>query len=449
MVKIDVLVFGAGVCGQITKKILEVDGYRVVGFIDDEPTLHGNFYDNVMVYSRRDALTLDCSFVVVAIQNISDNQRSNIESWITSDLKLKHFWVPPYRNWYKGTFNSRDLFLDYEKILNRDAILIDLNDAYRGRNVIVTGAAGSIGSELVRMLVKSGAARIECLDINESDLHDLEKELEDHDSEIVTYLCDISNYEELEYLFDKLKGDIVINAAAYKHVYAMQKQPYLAFKVNVLGLVNLLKLSKIKGIDRFIQVSTDKAINPTGFMGLSKLVAEEVTSLYRDSFDIAVTRFGNVLGSRGSVIPLFLNQIKNGGPVTVTDKNVTRYFMTIPEAASLVLQAGSIVQKHQLFVFDMGSPVKIYDLAKRLIEENPFNLNNVEIVITGLKSGEKKYEEPLSEIELDISEKRGKLFTVRINYSENNQIEKKIEYSKLIVEKMMSSEEISFNKLAL
>ena len=289
--------------------------------------------------------------------------------------------------------------LDYSKLLNRKPIITDLKlikDFIKGKRIIVTGGAGSIGSEIVRQLVNFDASSVTVFDNAEASMFHLEQEISNSNpkSHIKYVIGDVRDKYRLEEVFDSFKPNIVFHAAAYKHVPMMEANPIEAIKTNVLGTKNVADISFMNEVDKFVMVSTDKAVNPTNIMGATKRIAELYTQFLetKSSTKFIVTRFGNVLGSEGSVIPTFVKQIERGGPVSVTHKEVIRYFMTIPEACQLVLQAGVLGEGGEVFLFDMGEPVSITDLAKNLIKHFK---SDAKIKYIGLRPGEKLYEELL------------------------------------------------------
>ena len=289
--------------------------------------------------------------------------------------------------------------MDYNKLLNRKPIITDLNsikDFIKGKRILVTGGAGSIGSEIVRQLVNFDASSVTVFDNAEASMFHLGQEISRSNpkSHIKYVIGDVRDKYRLEEVFESFKPNVVFHAAAYKHVPMMEANPIEAIKTNVLGTKNVADISFMNEVDKFVMVSTDKAVNPTNIMGATKRIAELYTQFLetKSATNFIVTRFGNVLGSEGSVIPTFIKQIKQGGPVSVTHKEVIRYFMTIPEACQLVLQAGVLGKGGEVFLFDMGEPVSITDLAKNLIKHFK---SNVEIEYIGLRPGEKLYEELL------------------------------------------------------
>ena len=289
--------------------------------------------------------------------------------------------------------------MDYNKLLNRKPIITDLNsikDFIKGKRILVTGGAGSIGSEIVRQLVNFDASSVTVFDNAEASMFHLGQEISRSNpkSHIKYVIGDVRDKYRLEEVFDSFKPNVVFHAAAYKHVPMMEANPIEAIKTNVLGTKNVADISFMNEVDKFVMVSTDKAVNPTNIMGATKRIAELYIQFLetKSATNFIVTRFGNVLGSEGSVIPTFIKQIKQGGPVSVTHKEVIRYFMTIPEACQLVLQAGVLGKGGEVFLFDMGEPVSITDLAKNLIKHFK---SNAKIEYIGLRPGEKLYEELL------------------------------------------------------
>jgi FlaA1/EpsC-like NDP-sugar epimerase len=289
--------------------------------------------------------------------------------------------------------------LDYNKLLGRDLIITDLDriqDYIKGKRILVTGGAGSIGSEIVRQLVNFGASSVTVFDNAEASMFHLEQEISrSYPKAHIKYVMgDVRDKYRLEEVFDSFKPNVVFHAAAYKHVPMMEANPVEAIKTNVLGTMNVSNISYMNEVEKFVMVSTDKAVNPTNVMGATKRIAELYTQFLetKSSTKFIVTRFGNVLGSEGSVIPTFIKQIERGGPVSVTHKEVIRYFMTIPEACQLVLQASVLGKGGEIFLFDMGEPVSINDLAKNLIKHFK---STAKIEYIGLRPGEKLYEELL------------------------------------------------------
>ena len=307
-----------------------------------------------------------------------------------------------------GEINVNDIRnVDVTDLLGRDPINVDLESIMgyvSGKTILVTGGGGSIGSELCRQLVKHGIKRLIIFDIYENNAYDIQQELKrDYpQADVVTLIGSVRNVSRLEWIFENFKPDIVYHAAAHKHVPLMEDSPNEAVKNNVIGTWNVANAADKYHVKRFVMISTDKAVNPTNVMGATKRICEMIIQYFNEksSTEFVAVRFGNVLGSNGSVIPLFKEQIAAGGPVTVTHPDIIRYFMTIPEAVSLVIQAGAYAKGGEIFILDMGEPVKIDDLAKNLIRLSGYTLGvNMEIKYTGLRPGEKLYEELLMDEE--------------------------------------------------
>ena len=406
-----VVIYGAGESGIITKRTIDRDGetrYRVIAFVDDDPSKQGKRMDGVTIYhtDKLDGLLLRNSVtsLIISIQNPKvRNRRRVIEASIARDIQVLN--VPPVNSWINGelSFNQiKDVKID--DLLGREVIKLKdgkVEATLTGKTVLVTGAAGSIGSGLVRQIVQYKPKLVVCLDQAESPIYDLENELRSNHPYIKLEMVigDICRKERVKNLFQTFKPDIVFHAAAYKHVPLMELNPSEAVLTNVFGSKTLVDLAIENEVKTFVFISTDKAVNPTNVMGGSKRIAEiyAQSSNGRGETKFVTTRFGNVLGSNGSVIPLFKKQIEAGGPLTVTHPEVTRYFMTIPEACQLVLEAGAFGQGGEIFVFDMGESVKILDLAKQMIHLSGLELDkDISIKITGLRPGEKLYEELLN-----------------------------------------------------
>ena len=319
--------------------------------------------------------------------------------------------VPPAEQWVKGHLSLNQIRnINIEDLLGRESIRLDsenINSEIENRVIMITGAAGSIGSELVRQAISYDPKLLILFDQSESDLYEVEKELESHRNahKVVSVLGDVRNRKRLETIFEVYRPDIVLHAAAYKHVPVMENNPSEAIGCNVIGTRNVADLAVAYGVYKFVLISTDKAVNPTSIMGCSKRIAEIYVQSYhhflqsndQNTTSFVTTRFGNVLGSKGSVIPYFKKQITDGGPVTVTHPDIERYFMTIPEACQLVLEAGAMGKGGEIFIFDMGRSIKIVDLAKKMIKLSGLEEGkDIEVVYTGLRQGEKLYEELLN-----------------------------------------------------
>ncbi len=407
-----VLIYGAGDSGMITYNALINDAksnIEVFGFLDDNVSKVGKKINLLNVYNPK-KITKEfiekhgIDEVIISIQNVSSNRLLQITSSLFA-LNLKVKIVPAVQNWIDGDLSIGQIKeIKIEDLLGREPINIDnplLTNEYTGKTILVTGAAGSIGSELVRKLTNFEFKRIILLDNAESALYDLQQELAQNKIKNVhPVVADIRNMVRLDNLFNSYKPEIIFHAAAYKHVPLMEQNPFEAVSVNVRGTNNVVNLSVKHGVDKFVLVSTDKAVNPTNVMGATKRIAEMIVCCQKNAKNcktkFITTRFGNVLGSNGSVIPLFKKQIEAGGPITVTHKDIIRYFMTIPEASLLVLEAAAMGLGHEIFVFDMGKPIKIFDLAVNMITLSGLNYpEDIDIKIIGLRPGEKIYEELL------------------------------------------------------
>ena len=408
---LQVVLFGAGEAGLIAKRTLEREGshrYKVVAFVDDDVRKTGKRLEGAVVLhtDRLEKLlrqeTVD-QLIVTVQQPDPEHRRRVVDTAMKAGVKV--LTVPPVSDWINGQLSAGQMrAVRIEDLLGRPVIRLDdaeVRARFAGRRVLVTGAAGSIGSELVRQLAALGAKHLLLVDMAESPLYDLEMELaaSGHAERLTVRVADVRDEALMERLFSEHRPEVVFHAAAYKHVPLMELQPLEAVRTNILGTRVVASLACRHGVSEFVLVSTDKAVNPTSVMGATKRVAELLVQALADgcATRFVTTRFGNVLGSSGSVIPLFRRQIEQGGPVTVTDPEVTRYFMTIPEACRLVLEAATMGQGGEVYVFDMGKPVRIADLAERMVRLSGREPGvDIEIVYTGLRPGEKLYEELLA-----------------------------------------------------
>ena len=433
--KESVVIFGAGISGLITKKTIEQDtknNQEVVAFIDDNKKLVGNRIEGTKVYQLDDIAHLVKQFnikqCIIAVQQInSDRQREIANTCLTNGVAIKK--VPNAKSWINGSFSAKQITqINIEDLLGRAAITLNIDKIksdLEGKTILVSGAAGSIGSGLCREIAAFNPKLLVLLDQAESPLYDIQHELKElHTSlnyEIV--VGDICNEERMNKLFKAFTFDVVFHAAAYKHVPMMELNPAEAALNNIKGTKILADLALQHEVNKFVMISTDKAVNPTNVMGASKRIAEIYTQSLSNKgrTKYITTRFGNVLGSNGSVIPLFEKQIRNGGPITVTDERITRFFMTIPEACQLVMEAGTMGNGGEIFVFEMGEPVKIVELAKKMISLSNLELGkDIEIKYTGLRPGEKLYEELLANEENTLPTHHSKILIAKTREADTN-----------------------------
>lgn len=441
-----ILIYGAGDSGLITRDILQNDtqfNYKVVGFIDDKPSKIGTFIDGVKIYSINDIDNKfiernDISEIIISIQNIKTNQLLNLSKSL-EDLNVNIKIIPPISNWIDGTYKPAQIKqLKIEDLLGRESIKLKnpiINENVQGKVILVTGAAGSIGSEISRQLAMMDFAQLILIDQAESALYDVQQSLKNEISEekqnrIDYIVSSVRDRKRMLSLFDKYHPQIIFHAAAYKHVPLMERFPYEAINTNIYGTKIIADLANEFGAEKFVMVSTDKAVNPTNVMGATKRVAEIYVNCTNEKSktNYIVTRFGNVLGSNGSVIPLFKRQLENGGPLTVTHPDITRFFMTIPEACQLVLEAAIMGKGGEIFVFDMGESMKIIDLAKRMIRLSGFKYpEEIDIKIVGLRPGEKIYEELLANDENTVKTHHEKIMIAKVNTNKCQDNKKLIE----------------------
>lgn len=445
-----ILIFGAGAMGVIVKRVIQSDvqsPYQIAGFLDHNRNLHGTKLTGFHVYNP-DSLSSEfltkhnIQSVIFAIKDVSPADKSRISRSML-DLGLEVLEAPNVDTWLNGQFHISQIHkIKLEDLLGRDPISLNLKKIGIGltdKTIMVTGAAGSIGSEIVRQLSRFNIKCLLLIDQAETPMFHIENELKSQNLCFLYHsiLADTTNTAKMEQVFQEFRPEIVFHAAAYKHVPLMEDNPHEAIRVNIGGTRTITRLSVKYGVKKFVMISTDKAVNPTNVMGASKRICEMIvqakSSQAGNKTQFVITRFGNVLGSNGSVIPLFSRQIESGGPVTVTHPEVTRYFMTIPEACQLVLEAGFMGKGGEIFVFDMGNPVKIVDLARQMIRLTGLIPDkDIPITFIGLRPGEKLYEELLTNKEntlpthhpkikiAKVDDLNGKEILIRINSLLNN-----------------------------
>ncbi|MBP3495955.1 MAG: polysaccharide biosynthesis protein [Clostridia bacterium] len=410
-----VLIVGAGVAGTMILREIQTSDkidYNAVGFIDNDPVKIGSYILGVKVLGPCESIAeiakdTNTDIIIIAIPSASAQTIKEISNRCL-DTKCEIKTLPGIYQLMDGQVSvSRLRNVDVNDLLGREPVktnLKDIMDYIEDQVVLVTGGGGSIGSELSRQIAEHNPKQLIILDIYENNAYDIEQELKRKlpNLNLTTLIASVRDSIKMDDVFKKYRPDIVFHAAAHKHVPLMETSPNEAVKNNIIGTYKVVKAADKYGVKKFVQISTDKAVNPTNIMGATKRVCEMIIQAYakKSSTCFVAVRFGNVLGSNGSVIPLFKKQIAEGGPVTVTHKDIIRYFMTIPEAVSLVLQAGANAKGGEIFVLDMGEQVKIYDLAVNLIKLSGYEPHkDIEIKITGLRPGEKLYEERLMEEE--------------------------------------------------
>ena len=425
----NVIIYGAGAAGLLTYNALHQDQvreYHVVAFVDDDMSKVNQQLNGVPVMRARSVMnekfirSKKVTQLIIAIPSIRTMHKQAITNKAL-DLGLTVKAVPHVNTWLNGSFSSNQIEdIKIEDLLERESIRLDNVNIVRevvDKVVLVTGAAGSIGSEICRQLMQYKPTKVVMLDQAESPMYDLQFELKntykDQLERMEFVIANVKDRARMEEVFTLYHPNLVYHAAAYKHVPFMEENPYEAVYVNVFGTRNLANLSIKYGVQKFVMISTDKAVNPTNVMGATKRMAEiYIQSRSTDTTHFVTTRFGNVLGSNGSVIPLFKKQLAAGGPLTVTHKDIIRYFMTIPEACNLVLEAGAMGEGGDIFVFDMGKPVKIYDMARKMIQLS--GLQGIEIKEIGLRPGEKLYEELLATKENTIPTYHPKIMRAQV-----------------------------------
>jgi FlaA1/EpsC-like NDP-sugar epimerase len=445
--KMNVIIYGAGEAGIITKRTLDRDAaikYKVVGFIDDAREKLGRSLEGVFIYPPEKLPELikqnEIEFVIISIQQLSVVKKNEIaDLCLANNVKVLN--VPPVTKWINGELSFKQIRgIKIEELLEREPIKLDeeiISRQLKDKTILITGAAGSIGSELARQCARYLPKKIFLLDQSESPLHELELEFSDRYKEIdfEVVIADVRNAERMQNVFGTFLPNIVFHAAAYKHVPMMENNPSESILTNVLGTKNCADLAHQYQVERFVFVSTDKAVNPTNVMGASKRIAEiYIQSLGKHSqTKFITTRFGNVLGSNGSVIPRFKKQIETGGPITITHPDITRYFMTIPEASQLVLEAAGMGKGGEIFVFNMGNSIKIIDLARKMILLSGLQEGkDIKIEITGLRPGEKLFEELLADSENTLPTHHSQILIGKVREYDYNEV-------KAIINELISS----------
>ncbi len=445
MSKKSVLIYGAGELGFVVKRVILSDpryGFHVSGFIDDDKSKQGKKINGIEVYGPS---TLNEKFIeknrieclIFAIKALNVDKKSGIIRKAIN-LGLEVLDTPEVDRWVTGQLRMPQLRrVDLEDLLGREPIKLNINLIKKGlaeKTIMITGAAGSIGSEIARQLTSFHCEKVILVDQAETPLFFLQSELQEKFLDIRFRIlpADVTNTARMEQIFSEHRPHIVFHAAAYKHVSLMEENPHEAIRVNVGGTRIVTDLAVRYGVEKFVMISTDKSVNPSSVMGASKRLCEKVVqaSAQMDgrSTQFIITRFGNVIGSNGSVIPIFSRQIENGGPVTVTHPEVYRYFMTIPEACQLVLEAGFMGHGGEIYVFDMGQQVKIADLAKAMIKLSGFIPDkDIQIVYTGLRPGEKLYEELLTDSEKTIPTHHEKISKAHVEEIDGDHVMEKID----------------------
>ena len=445
--KANVIIYGAGEAGIMAKRTLDRDvetRFNVVAFIDDNPRKQGKKLEGVTILGPDKIEGLlaghTISQIILAIMHFEPaRKQALVDKCLEYDIKI--LTIPPVSKWINGELSVNQIRkINIEELLEREEIVLDkqqIEEQIAGKAILVTGAAGSIGSEIVRQLIRFSPRKLILIDQAETPLHYLELESQEFGENIPEFvLGDISNTQRMRQIFDKFHPEVVYHAAAYKHVPMMENNPVEAVLTNIRGTRLLADLSLEFGVGKFIMISTDKAVNPTNVMGASKRIAEIYTQALNQQGKtrFITTRFGNVLGSSGSVIPLFKSQIEKGGPLTITHPEVTRFFMTIPEACQLVLEAGASGKGGEIFIFDMGKPVKILDLVRKMIQLSGLTPEkDIRISFTGLRPGEKLYEELLNVEENTIHTHHPLILIAKVRESNLAEVRQDIDALTLLV----------------
>ena len=460
----NVLIYGSGEIGIMVKRVIESDprsGYQLKGFIDDNRKLQGKKVDGYPVFSnsvitKKFVEAEGITVFIFAIKNITAARKKEVlESVINLGLEILD--TPSFDKWLNGNLQVKQLRkVQFEDLLGREPTTLDLmriEQGLNGKTILVTGAAGSIGSEIVRQLTKFNYKQLVLVDQAETPSFYLDNELYNKypGCNYDLIIGDVTNEMKMDHIFRKYRPEIVFHAAAYKHVPIMEANPHEAFRVNVGGTKVISELAIKYKAEKFVMISSDKAVNPTNVMGATKKVCELLVQALARRPEVktkfVTTRFGNVLGSNGSVIPLFKKQIAEGGPVTITDPEIIRFFMTIPEACQLVLEAGFMGNGGEIFIFDMGNPIKILDIATKLIHLSGLEpYEDIEIKFTGLRPGEKLYEELFSDSEQQLPTHNPKISIARVTEADYACILPKINDTLITIYKKSGSEVVEAMK---
>lgn len=431
------LIVGAGSAGTMVARQLTQEtssGLLPVAFLDDNPSKHGLEIMDLPVYGairdvKKAVEKFSIEHIIIAVPSLESEELNQIVN-VCAETKVRTQTLPRMEDIMLGKVEVTQFKdVDVEDLLGREPVKLDVEgiaDSITNKRVLVTGAGGSIGSEICRQIARFSPEEIVLLGHGENSIYSIEMELRNSLPElnISTEIADIQDKSKLMQIFENRRPHVVFHAAAHKHVPLMERNPEEAVKNNALGTKNTAEASDHSGVNTFVMVSSDKAVNPTSVMGATKRLAEMIVQ-HMDTISktkFVAVRFGNVLGSRGSVIPLFKKQIQNGGPVTVTDPEMVRYFMTIPEASRLVIQAGALAKGGEIFVLDMGEPVKIVDLAKNLIKLSGYTVEEIGIKFSGIRPGEKMYEELLSNEEVHEKQIYPKIYVGKANELDINEV---------------------------
>ena len=440
--KNNTVIYGAGEGGVLLFRAIQQDResvYKVIAFADDNPKKTNKNINTIPIYAPDKIFNHDfleknrISVVILALPSITgERKRALIEKGLNFGLKVKT--ITSFKKWVNGEVTTNTVHdINIEDLLGRDPIVLDKINVKReinGKVIMITGAAGSIGSEMCRQTLHYNPELLVMVDQAESPMYDLQFELKNTPEfkalidRMVFIIANVKDERRMSEVFEKFQPELIYHAAAYKHVPFMEENAYEAVYANVFGTKNIADLAIRYGTKKFVMISTDKAVNPTNVMGATKRIAEIYTQSRNSHTKFITTRFGNVLGSNGSVVPLFQKQLAQGGPITITDKRIIRFFMTIPEACSLVMEAGSIGEDKDIFVFDMGEPVKIYDMAKKMIQLS--NKTDIEIKEIGLRPGEKLFEELLATKENTVPTENPKIMRAKVRNYETSHVDEKI-----------------------